>query len=187
MVEKTGLEAWRRFLKAHAAVVGAIERDLERAGQISLEWYDVLIAISDAREGRLRLKDLGRELVLTRSGATRLADRLEAAGLVERLPAHDDRRGVSLALTHPGRRALRSAWPVYARGIREEFLAKLSPQELAVLATAMARIAGAGDQTAPGALTLGDQASSPTSTAGTPPPGSNRSRRRRPGLRARPR
>jgi hypothetical protein len=53
-------------------VVGATERDLERAGQIPLEWYDVLIAISDARRGRLRLKDLGRELVLTCSGATRL-------------------------------------------------------------------------------------------------------------------
>src|SRR2546422_9894367 len=99
MIERTGLEAWRRFLKAHAAVVGAIERDLERSGEVPLEWYDVLIAISDAPGGRLRLRDLGRELVLTRSGATRLADKLEAAGLVERQPAHDDRRGVTLTLT----------------------------------------------------------------------------------------
>jgi DNA-binding MarR family transcriptional regulator len=141
MVEKKGLEAWRRFLEAHAAVVGAIERDLGRAGQIPLEWYDVLIAISEAPRGRLRLKDLGRELVLTRSGATRLADRLEAAGLVERQPVHDDRRGISLALTDLGKKALRSAWPIYARGIREEFLAKLSPQEVATVKTALARVA----------------------------------------------
>jgi DNA-binding MarR family transcriptional regulator len=146
MVDRTGLEAWRRFLKAHAAVVGAIEGDLDRAGQISLEWYDVLIAISDAPEGRLRLKDLGRELVLTRSGATRLADKLEEAGLVERQPAPDDRRGVSLALTDLGRRALRSAWPVYAGGIRERFLAKLGPQELVMFETAMARIVAVDDQ-----------------------------------------
>jgi DNA-binding MarR family transcriptional regulator len=145
MVEKVGLEAWRRFLKAHAAVVGAIERDLERAGQIPLEWYDVLIAISDAREGRIRLKDLGRNLVLTRSGATRLADKLEVAGLVERQPARDDRRGVTLALTELGRKALRSAWPVYARGIREAFLAKLSPEEVAMLKAAMARVAAIND------------------------------------------
>jgi DNA-binding MarR family transcriptional regulator len=145
MVDRAELEVWRRFLKAHAAVVGAIERDLERAGQIPHEWYDVLIAISDARGGRLRLKDLGRELVLTRSGATRLADKLEVAGLVERGPAADDRRGVSLALTDLGRKALRNAWPVYARGIRDEFLARLSPEEMATLKTAMARIAPVDD------------------------------------------
>lgn len=145
MVEKSGLEAWRRFLKAHAAVVGTIERDLEGAGHIPLEWYDVLVAISDAPRGRLRLKDLGRELVLTRSGATRLADRLEAARLVERQPANDDRRGVVLSLTELGRKALRSAWPVYARGIRDEFLAKLSPEEVATLTAAMGRIAAIDD------------------------------------------
>jgi len=145
MIERTGLEAWRRFLKAHAAMVGAIERDLERSGEVPLEWYDVLIAISDAPGGRLRLRDLGRELVLTRSGATRLADKLEAARLVERQPAQDDRRGVTLMLTELGKNALRSAWPVYARGIREQFLAKLSPEEMATLKTAMARIAAAED------------------------------------------
>jgi DNA-binding MarR family transcriptional regulator len=141
MVEKSGLEAWRRFLKAHAAAVGAIERDLDSAGHIPLEWYDVLVAVSDAPKGRLRLKDLGRELVLTRSGATRLADRLEVARLVQRHPAQDDRRGVILTLTELGRKALRSAWPVYARGIRDQFLAKLSPEEVATLKAAMGRIA----------------------------------------------
>jgi DNA-binding MarR family transcriptional regulator len=146
VVEKWGLEAWRHFLKAHAAAVGAIERDLERSGDVPLEWYDVLIAISDAPGGRLRLKDLGRELVLTRSGATRLADKLEAAGLVERQPAHDDRRGITLRLTDGGRKALRRAWPVYARGIREQFLAKLSPDEVATVRTAMARVAAVDDR-----------------------------------------
>jgi DNA-binding MarR family transcriptional regulator len=141
VVERSGLEAWRRFLKAHAAVVGSIERDLEQRGHIPLEWYDVLIAISDAPGGRLRLKDLGRELVLTRSGATRLADRLEAAGLVERQRVDDDRRGVILALSEPGRKALRSSWPVYARGIRDGFLAKLTSEEVDTLSVALGRIA----------------------------------------------
>ena len=66
---------------------------------------------------------------------------LEAARLVERRLAPDDRRGVILTLTEPGRKALRSAWPVYARGIRDQFLAKLSPEEVATLKAAMGRIA----------------------------------------------
>jgi DNA-binding MarR family transcriptional regulator len=142
VVDRAGLEAWRSFLEAHAAAVGAIERDLELAGQVPLEWYDVLIAVQEAPDGGVRLKDLGRELVLTRSGATRLADKLEEAGLVERRPARDDRRGVTLVLSEAGRKALRSAWPVYARGIREKFLARLTPEELATVEMAMARIAG---------------------------------------------
>jgi DNA-binding MarR family transcriptional regulator len=141
MIDKAGLETWRRFLEAHAAVVGAIERDLEKADLISLEWYDVLVAISEASQGALRVRELGRRLLLTRSGATRLADKLEVAGLVERRPAPDDRRGVTLALTGSGRQALRIAWPVYARGIRERFLAKLSQEEVTALRILLARIA----------------------------------------------
>jgi DNA-binding MarR family transcriptional regulator len=141
VIDKAGLETWRRFLEAHAAVVGAIERDLEKADLISLEWYDVLVAISEASQGALRVRELGRRLLLTRSGATRLADKLEVAGLVERRPAPDDRRGVTLALTGPGRQALRTAWPVYARGIRERFLAKLSREEVTALRILLARIA----------------------------------------------
>ena len=54
MIDKSGLEAWRRFLKAHAFVVGALEHDLECGGRGPLVWYDVLVAISDASDGRLR-------------------------------------------------------------------------------------------------------------------------------------
>lgn len=145
MLEEAGIEVWRRFLKAHAAVIGSIERDLEQEGAVSLIWYDVLVAISSAPQKRLRLRDLGHELVLTRSGATRLADRLESAGLVVREPAGDDRRGTLLALTGAGRKALRAAWPIYERGIRRGFLGKLEPSELKVLGRALGRVAAVGD------------------------------------------
>lgn len=141
MVDKSGLEAWRRFLKAHAAAVGATERELEVAGMVPLVWYDVLVAVSDAPGRRLRLKDLGRDLVLTRSGATRLADKLEAAGLVARQPAPNDRRGTELVLTESGRQALRAAWPVYAKGIRANFLEKLNDEEIAAVARLLGRVA----------------------------------------------
>ncbi len=106
-----------------------------------LVWYDVLVAIAKAPRGRLRLKEVGSSLMLTRSGATRLVDRLEGAGLVRRERLKGDRRGTAAALTPAGRQALRAAWPVYAKGINKLFLGRLSEEELAALGPVLARIA----------------------------------------------
>ena len=86
------------------------------------------------------MKELGSQLVLTRSGATRLADKLAAAHLVERQRSHDDRRGVTLTLTEQGPKRPAEG-PVYARGIRNGFLAKLSSDKIATLKTALSRVA----------------------------------------------
>ena len=139
-VPEVGLDAWRTFLRAHAAVVSEIETDLERRGLIPLTWYDVLVAISSAPGGRIRMAALAGKLVLTRSGATRLVDKLERARLVRRETAVEDRRGAFATLTPGGRRALRKAWPAYARGINELFLAHISDRELTTLARALERV-----------------------------------------------
>jgi DNA-binding MarR family transcriptional regulator len=139
-IPKESLAAWRHFLKAHAAVVSSIERDLDERGLVPLVWYDVLIAIAEAPNRRLRLRDVARELVLTRSGATRLVDKLEAAGLVRRERSEDDRRGAVAVLTAEGGCALSAAWPVYAAGIRERFADMLSPSEIRIIRDAMRRI-----------------------------------------------
>jgi len=140
LVAGDGLEAWRSFLQAHAAVISKIERDLDERGLVQLIWYDVLVAIQAAPGHRIRMSALADHLVLTRSGATRLIDRLETAKLVQREPADDDRRGAFATLTAGGRDALRRAWPVYARGINEQFLAHLSKREVEMMASAFSRI-----------------------------------------------
>jgi DNA-binding MarR family transcriptional regulator len=122
-------------------VVSRIEAALEEGGLVPLVWYDVLVAIAKAPRGRLRLKEVGSNLMLTRSGATRLVDRLEGAGLVRRERLKGDRRGTAAALTPAGRQALRAAWPVYAKGINKLFLGRLSEEELAALGPVLARIA----------------------------------------------
>jgi DNA-binding MarR family transcriptional regulator len=139
--DETQLAAWRAFLNAHAAAVGAIERDLAAAGCISLTWYDVLVALWEAPDHRLRLHELAQAVVLSRSGLTRLLDRLEAAGLIRREPCADDRRGAYAILTDAGRVAQLKAWPVYARGIATHFGNHLSPEEAEVLANVLSRIA----------------------------------------------
>ena len=139
-VSEAGLDAWRTFLRAHAAVVSRIEGDLVGVGLVPLTWYDVLVAVDSAPAGRIRMSALAGKLVLTRSGATRLVDKLERARLVRRETAAEDRRGAFATLTVRGRQALRLAWPVYARGINELFLAHLSDREVTSLARALERV-----------------------------------------------
>ncbi|HEX2036570.1 MAG TPA: MarR family transcriptional regulator [Chloroflexota bacterium] len=140
-----GLAAWRAFLTAHAAAIERIERDLAAQGDLlPLTWYDVLLELHAAPQHRLRQSDLLRAVVLTRSGISRLVDRLEAAGLVCRQPNPDDRRGDLVVLTEAGRAALRRTWPAYARGIQEHFARHLTAAEAATLAAALERVRQAG-------------------------------------------
>ena len=136
-------EAWRAFLTAHAAVIERIERDLARENMLPLGWYDVLLALSEAPEHQLRMNELARAVVLSRSGLTRLVDRLEKAELLRRERCDDDRRGCYAVLTEDGRAALRRSWPVYAGGISEHFGRHLGDDEVATLTEALGRVLAA--------------------------------------------
>ena len=140
VLDNAGLAAWRAFIFAHAAAVGKIERDFAAAGVVSLTWYDVLTALSEAPDRRLRLQDLASEVALSRSGLTRLLDRVEAAGLIRREPAETDRRGAYAVLTPAGEEAVQRAWPVYARAIARHFAGYLSDEEKRVLTEALRRV-----------------------------------------------
>ena len=83
-LSKQYLAAWRTFLKAHALLVDRIDHDLVAARQLPLSWYDVLIELYEAPERRLRMHEVAERVVLSRSGLTRLVDRLEAEGFLRR-------------------------------------------------------------------------------------------------------
>jgi DNA-binding MarR family transcriptional regulator len=140
VLDKEGLAAWEAFVFAHAAAVGRIEREFAAAGVVSLTWYDVLTALTAAPGRRRRLQDLADEVVLSRSGLTRLIDRVEAAGLIRREPCETDRRGTYAVLTPAGEQAVERAWPVYARGIARHFADRLTGEEKRVLAEALRRV-----------------------------------------------
>lgn len=137
------LAAWRAFLNAHAAVIDRIEDALAEAKQLPLSSYDVLLTLVEAPDNRLRMHEIADAVVLSRSGLTRLIDRLEANGLLIRERSSTDRRGAYAVLTEKGREAVRKAWPVYAQGISEHFTTLLNDEEIRVLTVALERILAA--------------------------------------------
>jgi len=156
--DETSVLAWRSLLSVHANVTDAIERDLAAHGLVPLTWVDVLVALWEAPGHRMRLSDLARRIVHSRSGLTRLVDRMEATGLLRREACPHDRRGAFAVLTAEGRVAQLAAWPVCAHGIAEGFARHLSGAELLVLAEALGRVAAAATAGCDAAVAKDDEA-----------------------------
>jgi len=136
-VPEPHLSAWRGVLNTHASVVGRVEEALADAGLPPLAWYDLLWALRRAPGRRVRMAGLADGLTLSRGGLTKLADRLEAAGLLRREPADDDGRGFYAVLTDAGEAMLRQMWPVYARVLRETFVDAITVDDATVIARAL--------------------------------------------------
>lgn len=134
------LAAWRGLLGVHSEVVGRLDAELEREHGLALTEYEVLISLDDAPQRRLRMSELAGELLLSRSGLTRLVDRLERQGLVARERCEDDARGYFAVLTDRGARKLRAARPSHLAGVREHFLSRLDARDLKALASAWAKV-----------------------------------------------
>ena len=134
-MDEEQLATWRAFLRAHSAMLRRISADLHEADLPPLPWYDVLAALKDAPENRLRQVELAERVLLSNSGMSRLLDRLEKAGLVERVTCPGDRRSFHIQLTGEGEEMLEQMWPVYARGIAEDFLPALGSNPCEVRAT----------------------------------------------------
>jgi DNA-binding MarR family transcriptional regulator len=128
------LEAWAGFLRGHAQIVRALDAELEREHGLPLSSYDVLIQLSFVPDRRLRMSELAEAVVLSRSGLTRLVDRLERDGLVERERGDVDPRQVYAQLTERGLEAVADATPTHIAGIKERFLERLSDRQTKQLA-----------------------------------------------------
>ncbi len=135
------LEPWRAFLRAHARISRRLDEELRAEHDLSLAEYDALLAIAEASDRRIRMRQLADRMLLSKSGITRLIDRLVADGLVERDSCLTDARGAEAVLTPAGLTRLRTASRTHLDGIDEHFLATLDPDELAVIETTMLRLA----------------------------------------------
>jgi DNA-binding MarR family transcriptional regulator len=121
-MEESELATWRAFLNAHAGLIQRIEEDLQAHDLPPLTWYDVLWPLQRADDRRLRMNELAREVVLSRTGLVRLVDRIAAAGLLRREPVPEDGRGSYAVITKEGAATLRRMWPVYRSHIQRDFL-----------------------------------------------------------------
>ena len=133
-------EAWGSFLIAQARLLRGMGETMQATGVLPMEQYDVLLALTQAPQRRLRLSDLAERIVFSRSGLTRLVDRLEAQGLLRRERLEDDRRGVFAVLTSAGDAAMKKSWPTYKREIESRFAAHLSLDEARTMRDALARL-----------------------------------------------
>ena len=135
------LRAWRGLLRAHACLARRLDAELERAHGLPMTSYEVLQHLGDASAGRMRMCDLAERAQLSRSGLTRLVDRLQREELLERCSCEYDARGSYACLTETGRERLTEARGTHLAVIREHFLARFSEQELSLLADMWERIA----------------------------------------------
>jgi DNA-binding MarR family transcriptional regulator len=132
--------AWRALLAAHARLVRRIDAELTEAGLLPMDWYDVLLALHEAPRRRIRLSALADRIVFSRSGLTRLVDRLEARGLLRRELCPEDGRGAYAVLTEAGFVELRRTWARYEPLILEHFGRHLSAREAGVVLKVLSRM-----------------------------------------------
>lgn len=135
------IEPWRAFLEAHTRITRRLDDELRAEHDLSLAEYDALLSIADTPGRRIRMRQLADRVVLSKSGVTRLIDRLVEDGLVERCATPDDARGAEAVLTELGLDRLRRASRTHLRGIAEHFLAVIDEDDLGAIERSMLAVA----------------------------------------------
>lgn len=138
------LQAWRGLLRTHAWLTKALDAELEAAHDLPLSSYEVLKFLADADRNRMRMCDLASSILLSRSGLTRLVDRLERDGYIERVSCDDDARGAFAKLTPAGREKLDGARATHLAGVRSLFLDHVTDAEQELLGDLWDRIVPGG-------------------------------------------
>jgi DNA-binding MarR family transcriptional regulator len=129
LLSREELAAWRGLLRVHAGLTKALDAELVREHGLPLSSYEVLLFLCDSPGGRLRMSELADGVLLSRSGLTRLVDRMERDGLLRRQRCEDDQRGYYAEITDKGRELFARARKTHLDGVRERFLSHLSGDE----------------------------------------------------------
>jgi DNA-binding MarR family transcriptional regulator len=133
------LRAWRLFFESALAVIDVLEVEMERDAGFPLPWYDVLVQLEDAPEGR-RMNELADRILYSKSGLTRVVDRMEKDGLVRRVRPENDRRSIFVSLTDEGRETMERARRHHRDGIEQHFASHLSDADVKALTRALERV-----------------------------------------------
>ncbi|MCW3001276.1 MAG: MarR family transcriptional regulator [Conexibacter sp.] len=139
-LDERELRAWRGLLRVHSSLSKALDAQLEREHGLPLTSYEVLRYLADAEGEKMRMCDLASSVLLSRSGLTRLVDRLERDGLLVRESCASDARGAFAKLTPAGHEKLGAARATHLAGVRSLFLAHLDAEELDVLGSLWDRV-----------------------------------------------
>jgi DNA-binding MarR family transcriptional regulator len=138
---RSQLDAWRAVVTSHAAVTERVQKALAAADLPPLSWFELLRAVKLSPTGRPRMSELAEWLTLSRGGITKLVDRLEAAGCLERVSCAEDRRALQAELTQAGERLLAEMETVYEHEL-ERHMSALSAEEAELVAAALQKVTG---------------------------------------------
>ncbi len=131
--------AWRGFLRTHELIWAELERRLDPLG-VSMAEYSALALLAEAGSGGMSMSQLAEQRLMSSSGFSRLADRLERRGLIERRRSERDGRSFDAILTGAGRALLKTAWHQHHADLRETFFDALSDEDLERLAEIWERL-----------------------------------------------
>lgn len=146
------LAAWRIFLECAYALIDIVDAELRAERDLTLRWYDVLVHLEEAEDG-LRMTELASRILSSKSGLTRVVDRMEEAGLVRRERQPTDRRVIRVFITPEGLEALHAARAVHRRGIQQHFLQHLDQRDLKALTRALEKVRDQVRPLRPGRIT----------------------------------
>ncbi|MCF4997220.1 MarR family transcriptional regulator [Pseudomonas syringae] len=141
-------DTWFRFVRAHRCLIREIERRLAAAGLPAYAWYDALWGIESGAGGSRRMNELADVMAIERYNLTRLIDRLEAEGLVERTRAGDDARGAYATITPSGKMLRKKMWKIYEGAVDELFLSQFDAEQQRFFSDALERAASSARNSA---------------------------------------
>jgi DNA-binding MarR family transcriptional regulator len=132
-LDESQQQAWRGYLRMQSQLSARLNRQLQADSDLSLADFDVLVALTDQPEDRLRVSELARALQWEKSRLSHHVGRMERRGLVLRAECADDGRGAFVALTPEGRRAIEAAAPPHVETVRRLVFDELTPGQVATM------------------------------------------------------
>jgi DNA-binding MarR family transcriptional regulator len=142
VMEEITVQAWARLVRAQQLLLERVEADLKRAGLPPLRWYDVLLELRRAEPDGLRQFEIGEAVLLNKYNVSRLLDRLEREGLIERYVCEADGRGAQVRITPSGNDLLKRMWKVYGEAVMEHFAQHFSVAEINRLSALLCKLPG---------------------------------------------
>jgi DNA-binding MarR family transcriptional regulator len=133
------LRAWRLYFESALALLDTLEHDFERDAGFPVQWYDVLVHLEETPNG-LRMSELAQKVLFSKSGFTRVVDKMEAAGLVRRVRPENDRRSIFILQTPEGRAAMQRARPPHHHWVEENFTGLLTDGDIKAITLALEKI-----------------------------------------------
>jgi DNA-binding MarR family transcriptional regulator len=145
------LHAWRLYFESALALLDVLDRELERDAGIPLRWYDTLVHLEETPEG-VRMNELAERILYSKSGFTRVVDRMEDAGLVRRVRPENDRRSILVVLTDAGRETMERARRHHRHAIEQHFSRHLSDADVRALDRALEKVSAHARPLRPGRI-----------------------------------